>query len=60
MFEKYVLTHIFIHFFTHIYIKNTQISLLKLLYQTVLNIPEKQTHPNYQHVNLKWGLPGQA
>ena len=28
------LTHIFIHFFTHTYIKNIQITLIKLFYQT--------------------------
>ena len=32
------LTYIFIHFFTHTYIKNTQTIFLKLLYQTLLDI----------------------
>ena len=31
------LTQILIHFFTHMYIKNTKITLLKLFYQPVLN-----------------------
>ena len=33
------LTHISKHFFTHTYIKNTQTTLLKLLYQTPSEIP---------------------